>query len=133
MSYRTQPIAEESKDYILENVVEKSNKLAEVASSTIINSVFALVINVVVLLILILIISLICLTYFRVISLQKAAIVFTVWSVIIIVLGIVVTTYIEMYVKKRLETTSNIFTNYIASEDALLLVNEAATVYLNNV
>lgn len=130
MAFRNQATAEKSKDYILKNLNKELDVLVETSTLTISKAINAILINVIVLLIIILIISLILLTYFGIISYQSAVGVFLIWSISLFILTIMVSLYLQSYIKKKLQGSAKIFYNYVSSEEALDLLNKTASVYL---
>jgi hypothetical protein len=133
MTYRNQQTAEESKDYILNKLNKQLDTLVDVTTVTLSKSINAILINIIVLLIVILVISLMLLAYFKIISFRTAVGVFIIWVLSLFILAIMISIYLASYTRKRLKVSSEIFYNYVSSEDALDLINETAAVYLANV
>ena len=130
MSVTTQASAEASKNYILGQLDASTGRLVDVLVLTIRDSCFSIAVNVVVLILLLLILSLILLIVMKIISVRKAVYVFLIALVFMVILAIIFVSFCTFYARKQLNANRFIFTNFVASQEALALIDSAAGAYL---
>ena len=125
----TQEIAEESKNKLLGQVEASTQELEQVLADSIYNSAIAVTVSLVVLIFIIVLVSLVLFVKMGIISTEKAVIAFVIMIIYIVVLSVIFVNYAYEYTRRRVKAAGEVFTNYVASQEAINDIYGAAVVY----
>jgi len=124
--------AEVSKNNVLEQVRFATEDFRQIAASSIGHSVMVIATTIYVVLMLLIIIVIYVMYYLVIISLRRAVLIVTIFAVLLLAALAFFVYYTQDLAFRTVGLTVDVFNNFAASEDAVILLNNAAIVYLAN-
>lgn len=124
--------AEESQNYILSQLIGSTNEFRLASIKSIDDSITVISATTFIVMMLVIIVFAIFLIYSNVISIRKALVVITIFALLLLIMLLIFSYYVHDLADKSISRALNVFNSFVASEDALILIDDAAAVYLAN-